>query len=99
LKNDCENANTHAHGDVHLVVLAHLRRWWSLSGREGLGVLCIFVEMKYLFSIAPKDGKGGEVAKGLLVFFSERRTLSSMASDAAAASGAKPFVTLRWRVT
>jgi hypothetical protein len=26
LKNDCENANTHAHGDVHLVVLAHLQR-------------------------------------------------------------------------
>ena len=26
LKNDCENANTHAHDDVHLVVLAHLQR-------------------------------------------------------------------------
>jgi hypothetical protein len=26
-----ENVNTHAHGDVHLVVLAHLRRRWSLS--------------------------------------------------------------------
>jgi hypothetical protein len=33
-QNDCENANTHAHGDVHLVMLAHLRRQWSLSGRE-----------------------------------------------------------------
>ena len=24
LENDCENANTHTHGGVHLVVLAHL---------------------------------------------------------------------------
>jgi hypothetical protein len=30
-----KNVNTHAHGDVHLVVLAHLRRRWSLSGRDG----------------------------------------------------------------
>jgi hypothetical protein len=30
-----------------------------LSGREGFGV---FEEMKCLFSIAPKDEKGGEVA-------------------------------------
>jgi hypothetical protein len=37
LKNVCENVNTHAHGDVHLVMLAHLRRRWSLSGREGFG--------------------------------------------------------------
>jgi hypothetical protein len=37
LENDCENANTHAHGDVHLVMLAHLRRRWCLSGREGFG--------------------------------------------------------------
>jgi hypothetical protein len=35
LKNDCENANIHAHGDVHLVILANLRRRWSLSGRDG----------------------------------------------------------------
>jgi hypothetical protein len=34
-----ENVNTHAHGDVHLVVLAHLRRRWSLSGRDGFGTL------------------------------------------------------------
>jgi hypothetical protein len=39
LKNDCENANTHAHDDLHMVVLAYLRRWWSLSGREGFGFL------------------------------------------------------------
>jgi hypothetical protein len=39
LKNYCENANTHAHGDVHLVMLAHLRRRWSLSGRDGFGAL------------------------------------------------------------
>jgi hypothetical protein len=34
-----EIVNTHAHGDVHLVVLAHLRRMWSLSGRDGFGTL------------------------------------------------------------
>jgi hypothetical protein len=38
-KNDCENANTLARDDETLVVLAPLRRRWSLSGREGLGVL------------------------------------------------------------
>jgi hypothetical protein len=32
-----KNVNTHAHGDVHLVVLAHLQRRWSLSGRDGVG--------------------------------------------------------------
>jgi hypothetical protein len=51
LKNDCENANTHAQRD---------------SG--------VFVEMKRLFSIAPKDEKGGEVAG---VFLAEKQ-----ASDA-----------------
>jgi hypothetical protein len=40
-ENDCENANTRAHGDVHMVVLAHLRRQWSLRGREGFGVLSL----------------------------------------------------------
>jgi hypothetical protein len=34
-KNDCENANTLTHDKDHLVVLACLRRRWSLSGREG----------------------------------------------------------------
>jgi hypothetical protein len=34
-----ENVNTHAHGDVYLVVLAHLRRRWSLSGKDGVGTL------------------------------------------------------------
>jgi hypothetical protein len=29
-----KNVNTHAHGDVHLVVLAYLRRRWSLSSRD-----------------------------------------------------------------
>jgi hypothetical protein len=57
LKNHCENANTHAHDGVHLVVLAHLRRRWSLSGREGFGV---FEKMKCLFSIALEARKGGE---------------------------------------
>jgi hypothetical protein len=36
-ENDCENANTHAQGGDHLLVLAHLQRRWSLSGREGFG--------------------------------------------------------------
>jgi hypothetical protein len=36
-ENDYENANTRAQGGDHLLVLAHLRRRWSLSGREGLG--------------------------------------------------------------
>jgi hypothetical protein len=75
LRNDCENVNTHAHGDVHLVVLAHLRRRWSLSGREGFRV---FEEMKRLFSITPKDEKGGEVAGPR----NTRRTLGCLASDA-----------------
>jgi hypothetical protein len=59
-----ENANTHAHDDVHLVMLAHLRRRWSLSGKEGFGFLSpsrraceagfsAFREMKRLFSTAP----------------------------------------------
>jgi hypothetical protein len=26
LENDCEDANTHAHGDVHLVMLAHFAK-------------------------------------------------------------------------
>jgi hypothetical protein len=34
-----ENVNTHAHGDVHLGVLAHLRRRWSWSDRDGFGTL------------------------------------------------------------
>jgi hypothetical protein len=38
-ENDCENANTRAQGGDHLVVLAHLQRRWSLSGREGFGVV------------------------------------------------------------
>jgi len=36
-ENDCEIANTHAHIGLHLVVLAHLQRRWSLRGREGFG--------------------------------------------------------------
>jgi hypothetical protein len=36
-----ENVNTHAHGEVHLVVLAYLRRRWSLSGRDGFGTLSL----------------------------------------------------------
>jgi hypothetical protein len=36
-ENNCENTNTLAQGCVHLVLLAHLQRQWSLSGREGFG--------------------------------------------------------------
>jgi hypothetical protein len=64
-ENDCENTNTHAHGDVHLVVLAHLQRRWSLSGRVGFEILSpsrracsagfsAFVEVKCIFSTTPE---------------------------------------------
>jgi lipid-binding SYLF domain-containing protein len=71
-ENDCENANIRAQGGEHLLVLAHLRRQWSFSGRDGFGTLspsrrasrwdsCVFVEMKHLFSFASKDGTEGKV--------------------------------------
>jgi hypothetical protein len=50
LENDYENGNTHAHGDVHLVMLAHLRWRWSLSGRDGFDA---FWEVEMLFSKRP----------------------------------------------
>ena len=46
LKNDCENANTLAHGGVHLVVLAHLQRR-EISGEGGISECS-----------GPLDGKG-----------------------------------------
>jgi hypothetical protein len=52
-----KNANTLAHDGVHLVVLAHLRRRWSLSGRDGFGAggeMHIFHEVKCIFSTTPK---------------------------------------------
>jgi hypothetical protein len=60
LKNDCENANTLAHDDDHLMVLAHLHWRWCLSGREGLGS-GIFEELKHLFSFTPMSSFGGDV--------------------------------------
>jgi hypothetical protein len=48
-----ENVNTHAHGDVHLVVLAHLRRRWSLSGRNGFNE---FSEVFFTVFSAPNAG-------------------------------------------
>jgi hypothetical protein len=39
-KMTAKNANTHAYGDVHLVMLAHLRRRWRLSGRDGIQRFC-----------------------------------------------------------
>jgi hypothetical protein len=58
-----------------LVVLAHLPRRWSLSGREGFGFLSpshraceagfdVFWEVKCLFSTAPEVGKETEVNGG-----------------------------------
>jgi hypothetical protein len=57
-----------------------LRRRWCLSSRDGFEVLSpsrrarrdsgVFVEMKPLFFIAPKDEKGGEVTK---VFLTEKQ--------------------------
>ena len=37
-ENVCENANTRALGGLHVVVLAHLLRRWSLRGGEVLGI-------------------------------------------------------------
>jgi hypothetical protein len=46
-----------------------------LSGREEFGVDSgIFKEIKRLFSIAPKDGKGGEVAG---VFLTKNHSLDA----------------------
>jgi predicted SnoaL-like aldol condensation-catalyzing enzyme len=45
-----KNVNTNAHGDVHLVVLAHLRRRWSLSGRDEFSTFDAFREVETLFS-------------------------------------------------
>jgi hypothetical protein len=58
-----------------LVVLAHLRRRWSLSGREGLGSSlppaelarrdsALFGEVNCLFSTAPEVGKETEMNGG-----------------------------------
>jgi hypothetical protein len=69
------NANTHVHGGVHLVVLAHLRRRWSLSGREGFGFISpsrraceawfgVFKGVKRLFSITPEVRKETEANGG-----------------------------------
>jgi hypothetical protein len=67
-KNDCENANTLTHDEDHLVVLARLRRRWSLSGREGLGSSLppaelarrdsgVFEKLKRLFPLGRKSEK------------------------------------------
>jgi hypothetical protein len=71
-KNVCKNTNTLAHVVEHLVVLAPLRRRWSLSGRKGLGSslppaelarrdLGVFDELKRLFSFMPMSSFGGDV--------------------------------------
>jgi hypothetical protein len=64
-----ENVNTHAHDEVHLVVLAYLRRRWSLSGRDGFGTLFLswraceagfskFLEVFFTVFSAPDAGFG-----------------------------------------
>jgi hypothetical protein len=57
-ENDCENANTRPQVGEHLVVLAHLRRRWSLRGREGFGFLSpsrrAFVKVKFIFFTMPE---------------------------------------------
>jgi hypothetical protein len=71
-ENVYENANTLAHVVEHLVVLAPLRRRWSLSGREGLWSSLppvelarrdssVFEELKRLFSFMPLSRFGGNV--------------------------------------
>jgi hypothetical protein len=49
-----------------MVVLAQLRRRWSLSGREGFGFLSpsLFGEVKCLFSTVPEVGKETEANGG-----------------------------------
>jgi hypothetical protein len=47
------------------LVLAHLRRQWSLRGREGFG------EMKCIFSFTPKVERSGKVAR---VFLAEKHS-------------------------
>jgi hypothetical protein len=74
-ENVCENANTLAHVVDHMVVLAHLRRRQSLSGREGLGPslppaelatrdLGVFEELKRLFFTTPEVRKETETNEG-----------------------------------
>jgi hypothetical protein len=74
-ENVCENANTLAHVVDHMVVLAHLRRRWSLRGREGLGPSLpptelarwdsgVFKELKLLFSTTSEVGKETEANGG-----------------------------------
>jgi hypothetical protein len=74
-ENVCENANTLAHVVDHMVVLAHLRRRRSLSGREGLGPSLppaklarqdsgVFEELKRLFSTTLKIEKETEANGG-----------------------------------
>jgi hypothetical protein len=79
-----KNANTLAHGGVHLLVLAHLQRRWSLRGREGFGV---FVEMKCLFSITLDARTGGEDAEVIIVVFGALDT-GFVASNTGTTSGA-----------
>jgi hypothetical protein len=71
-ENVCENTNTLAHVVEYLVVLAPLRRQWSLSGREALWSSLppaelarrdssIFEELKRLFSFTPLSRFEGDV--------------------------------------
>jgi hypothetical protein len=74
-----KNVNTHAHGDIHLVVLAHLRRRWNLSSRDGFDE---FLEVFFTVFNAPNAGFGS-IGRWLW----EHRTLVLRASDAGRVSG------------
>jgi hypothetical protein len=74
-KNVCKNANTLAHVVDHMMVLTHLRRRRSLSGREGLGPSLppaelarrdsgVFEELKRLFSTTLEVRKEMEANEG-----------------------------------
>jgi hypothetical protein len=102
-ENVCENANTLAYVVDHMVVLAHLRRRWSLSGREGLGPSLpptelarldsgIFEELKRLFSTTPEVGKeteanGGHQGDRTRSRFDQTRSVSSTQQSGARVLG------------
>jgi hypothetical protein len=97
-ENDCKNANTYAHGDVHMVVLAHLRRQWSLRDREGFRVLSLpptelarpdsgVFEENAKF---PLRRRSEEVARSRECLRNTRRTLAMVAIDVALASVGLP---------
>jgi hypothetical protein len=90
-----KNVNTHALGDVYLVVLAHLRRRWSLSGRDGFGTSSAgfdeFLEVFFTVFSAPDVGFG---CTGR--WLREHQTLVLRASDVGYVSGEYAVLQSRW---